>query len=134
MEFILDPDDRRMARIFTPSELEELRNMAKCHINSTINEDLWDFVEPFRIVCLYMWPKFAEIIAETEILKKWPKIFRNSGQICNADQNYIIFSAIFDFRISVSAIISVNFGHVYSMFIDKKSRYNVPLLTKSNSV
>lgn len=52
MEFILDPNDRRMARIFTSSELEELRNMAKCHINSTTNKDLWDFVESFRIVCL----------------------------------------------------------------------------------
>src|SRR5438034_6440499 len=47
--------------------------------------------------------------------RKWPKIFCNSGQICNADQNYIIFSAIFDFGISVSAIISANFGHMYSL-------------------
>ncbi|CAG8739609.1 606_t:CDS:2, partial [Acaulospora morrowiae] len=48
MEFILDPNDRRMARIFTPSGLEELRNMVNYHINSTINKDLWDFVESFQ--------------------------------------------------------------------------------------
>ena len=42
------------------------------------------------------------------------KYFFNSGQIYNAAQNYKIFSAIFDFRISVSAIISANFGHMYS--------------------
>ncbi|CAJ0642985.1 15023_t:CDS:10 [Entrophospora sp. SA101] len=56
MEFILDPNDRQMARVFTPTELEELRNMAKCHINLAIDKDLWDFVESFRIhnVCKYV--------------------------------------------------------------------------------
>ncbi|CAJ0769392.1 11945_t:CDS:2 [Entrophospora sp. SA101] len=48
MEFILDPNDRQMARVFTPTELEELRNMAKCHINLAIDKDLWDFVESFQ--------------------------------------------------------------------------------------
>ncbi|CAJ0903494.1 4669_t:CDS:2 [Entrophospora sp. SA101] len=57
MEFILDPNDRQMARVFTPTELEELRNMAKCHINLAIDKDLWDFVESFPIqhnVCKYV--------------------------------------------------------------------------------
>ncbi|CAB4446728.1 unnamed protein product [Rhizophagus irregularis] len=49
MEFILDPNDQRMAKIFTSAELDELRNMAKCHINLAINKDLWDFVELFCI-------------------------------------------------------------------------------------
>ena len=43
------------------------------------------------------------------------EIFQNYCRNCNADQNYIIFSAIFDFGISVSAIISANFGHMYSL-------------------
>ncbi|CAG8615288.1 7686_t:CDS:10 [Paraglomus brasilianum] len=56
MEFILDPNDQRMVKIFTSTELEELRNMAKCYINLTTNKDLWDFVESFRIhnVCKYV--------------------------------------------------------------------------------
>src|SRR4051812_38336140 len=55
--------------------------------------------------------KFDRIFSQTleyTCGRNLPKLLYNAGQ------NYKIFSAIFDLEISISAIISANFGHMYT--------------------